>query len=107
MTKEEANSRFLEVLHEGIPFFQIVSDTYRQQIVVMLSEVDEMNVSAISQRINLSRTAVSHHLKLLRQVGLISTEKRGKEIFCHLTIAKPLKILKEMTFIIENYCVVR
>jgi DNA-binding transcriptional ArsR family regulator len=106
-TKEEANRRFLILLEEGIPYFQILTDKYRQQIVVMLSETDEMNVSAIANRISLSRTAVSHHLKLLRQAGLVTSDKRGKEIFFKLILDKPLQLLKELTFIIENYCTVR
>ena len=107
LTKKEANELFLEVLEEGIPFFQVLSDKYRQQIVVALSEVDEMNVTSIVEKIDLSRPAVSHHLKLLKQVGLVTSEKRGKEIFFSLTIAKPLKLLKDMTSVIENHCTIR
>lgn len=107
MTKKDANQRFLEVLEQGIPYFQILSDKYRQEIVVALSEVDEMNVSSIAAKINLSRPAVSHHLKLLKHVGLIAGEKRGKEIFLKLTIGKQLKLLKEMVFLIENYCTIQ
>ncbi len=107
LSKQEANRRFLEVLNEGIPFFQVLSDKYRQEIVVVLSEVEEMNVSGIVERINLSRPAVSHHLKLLKQVGLVSAEKRGTEIFCSLTLKEPLTMLKEMIHLIENYCTVK
>lgn len=107
MEKKEVTEKILELLKEGIPFFQIVSDKYRQEIVVILSEVEEMDVSSIVEKINLSRTAISHHLKLLKQVGLVKSEKRGKQVFYSLTILKPLEMLKEMIYLIENNCILR
>ena len=39
------------------------------------------NVSKIAERIGLSQPATSHHLRILRQAGLITNEKKCREMF--------------------------
>jgi len=106
-SRATANQRFLEILREGIPIFQVLSDVHRQDILLLLSNRGEMTVNAITEMLTLSRPAVSHHLKLLRQVGIVSSRKQAKEVYCHLSIARPLSLLKELTHIIESTCTLR
>jgi ArsR family transcriptional regulator len=40
------------------------------------------SLSAIAERFNLSLSTVSHHVKELRNSGLITCEKRGQRLFC-------------------------
>ena len=40
-----------------------------------------MNVTQITDKMEISRPAVSHHLKILRQAELIVSDRHGKEIF--------------------------
>lgn len=48
-----------------------------------LSEADEgSSVSRIAERFDLSLSTVSHHLKELRNAGLIVCEKRGQWVYC-------------------------
>ncbi|WP_247741163.1 helix-turn-helix transcriptional regulator [Cohnella sp. LGH] len=55
-----------------------------------------LNVNAISSHIDLSRPAVSHHLKVLKQSGFIASEKKGIENYYILTVRKPLEQLKAL-----------
>ena len=64
-----------------------------------LSAQDEGNsVSAIAEEFDLSLSTVSHHLKELRNVGLIRCEKRGQWVFC----APDEEVLKEIEGFIES-----
>jgi DNA-binding transcriptional ArsR family regulator len=52
-----------------------------------------MNVKDITEKTNLSRPAVSHHLKILKEAGLISVRQEGTANFYYLTIGDTTKKL--------------
>ena len=70
---------FLDLLRESTSFFSTLQEENRQEIVSLLFENGGMSVTEITDKMNLSRPAISHHLKLLLQTDLVYVEKRGKE----------------------------
>ncbi len=60
--------------------FRAFSDTSRVRIVSVLVD-GEMNVSALAQAVGISESAVSHHMRGLRQMRLVSSRKEGKEVY--------------------------
>jgi ArsR family transcriptional regulator, lead/cadmium/zinc/bismuth-responsive transcriptional repressor len=60
--------------------FRAFSDTSRVRLVSALSR-QETNVGGLAEMIGLSESAVSHHLRGLRQMGLVVARRRGKEVF--------------------------
>ncbi|GAC44028.1 ArsR/SmtB family transcription factor [Paenibacillus popilliae] len=69
----------LDILNECIPVFEMLKDKQRQQILVYLTEKGQLTVNEIVELSNLSRPAISHHLKLLLQSELVSFEKIGTQ----------------------------
>jgi DNA-binding transcriptional ArsR family regulator len=61
--------------------FVALGDEQRQRILLTFLPGERLNVTQIVAASSLSRTAVSHHLKLLRQAGALQSEKIGKEVF--------------------------
>lgn len=61
--------------------FVALGDEQRQRILLTFGPRERLNVSQIAAASTLSRTAVSHHLKVLRQAGALRSEKVGKEVF--------------------------
>jgi DNA-binding transcriptional ArsR family regulator len=61
-----------------------VSDATRLQVILMLDE-GEKHVGALSENLNQSQPAVSHHLALLRHGGIIAPRRQGKNNFYALT----------------------
>jgi ArsR family transcriptional regulator len=57
--------------------FKALADPARVGIISMLSSSDEVCVCALTDELGLSQPTVSHHLRLLREAGLVSAEKRG------------------------------
>ena len=53
----------------------------RQRILLTFEPRERLNVTQIVANSTLSRTAVSHHLKILRQAGALQSEKIGKEVY--------------------------
>ncbi len=60
--------------------FRALADTSRVRIISVLAQ-GEMNVSAIAETIGLSESAVSHHLRGLRQMRLVRPRKVGRQVF--------------------------
>ncbi len=60
--------------------FGAFSDTSRVRIVSALVG-GERNVGALAQTIGLSESAVSHHMRALRQMRLVQARKQGRQVF--------------------------
>ena len=65
-------------------FFSVFGDSTRMQIVSLLRN-GEMNVSDIADMLNLSISAVSHQLKLLRSNNLVRSRRQGKYLYYYLS----------------------
>jgi len=63
--------------------FRALSDPSRIRIVSALS-VREMNVGALANEVRLSESAVSHHLRGLRQMRLVRARKEGRQVYYSL-----------------------
>lgn len=71
------------------PAFIALGDENRQRIIVALLEnYGGMRVGEITGRTNLSRPAVSHHLKILKAAGIVNVRKEGTMNFYHVDADK-------------------
>ena len=61
--------------------FSALGDEQRQRILLMFERNEELTIKHIYEACPLSRTAVTHHIRVLRDVGLLVAEKRGREVF--------------------------
>lgn len=61
--------------------FVALGDEQRQRILLSFDKNERLNILQVVANSKLSRTAVTHHLKLLRQCGALESEKIGKEVF--------------------------
>jgi ArsR family transcriptional regulator len=57
--------------------FKALNDETRRQIIELLKEKD-MNAGEISDRFNISKPSISHHLDILKRADLITGEKKGQ-----------------------------
>ncbi|MCX6064902.1 MAG: metalloregulator ArsR/SmtB family transcription factor [Chloroflexi bacterium] len=60
--------------------FRAFSDTSRVRILAAILE-QEMNVSALAEQVGITESAVSHHLRGLRQMHIVQARRDGKEVF--------------------------
>lgn len=63
--------------------FQVIADPSRRQMLMMLSK-DSMTINAIAENFDMSRPAVSKHIKVLYNAGFISITGIGRERHCVL-----------------------
>ncbi|MGC4102373.1 ArsR/SmtB family transcription factor [Ferruginibacter sp.] len=63
--------------------FQIIADPSRRQMLMMLSK-DSMTINSIAENFDMSRPAVSKHVKILYNGGFITIQDIGRERHCVL-----------------------
>jgi|HigsolmetaGSP12D_1036236.scaffolds.fasta_scaffold00535_4 DNA-binding transcriptional ArsR family regulator len=81
--------------------FQAIADPTRRRLLELLAE-QEMPVTVISGHFPMSRTAVSKHLRILSDAGLVRERKAGRETRYRLQ-PEPLLELKRWLSYYERY----
>jgi DNA-binding transcriptional ArsR family regulator len=61
--------------------FTALGDEHRQRILLTFEPGERLNVGQLVAVSTLSRSAVSHHLKILREAGVLESRKEGKEVY--------------------------
>ncbi|WFE42276.1 metalloregulator ArsR/SmtB family transcription factor [Micromonospora sp. WMMD998] len=59
------------------PMFKALGDPVRLRLMSMIASVPEMCVCDLTPAFDLSGPTISHHLKVLREAGLVYSERRG------------------------------
>lgn len=59
--------------------FQALSDPTRRKILKLLKEKD-MTAGEVAENFNISKPSISHHLGILKNAGLVDSEKKGQNI---------------------------
>lgn len=61
--------------------FVALGDEHRQRILLTFEPGERLNVGQIAEVSTLARSTVSHHLKILREAGVLKSRKEGKEVY--------------------------
>jgi ArsR family transcriptional regulator len=64
--------------------FKLLADRSRLKIVLALAQDGKLHVSALCDLLDQSQPAVSHHLTLMRMVGLVGYDRSGKHNYYYL-----------------------
>lgn len=71
------SQRAIKLFEENLALFSALGDSQRQQILLLLSDGQKRSVAELTAETNLSRPAVSHHLKVLREAKLLTEQRIG------------------------------
>ncbi len=71
--------------------FNAIADPTRRSILLSLMKKSQ-NVNTLAEQFDMSRQAVSLHLKYLRECGVITVRKEGRTRYCNLEIQKLTEI---------------
>jgi len=96
MPKKDASSPALDehTAAHVAELFRSFSDTSRVRILSVLIEREE-NVGSLAILVGISESAISHHLRSLRQLGLVQTRRDGKEIYYRVDDAHLIALFRE------------
>ncbi|MBS7007412.1 MAG: helix-turn-helix transcriptional regulator [Anaerostipes sp.] len=72
-----------EELHDLAELFKVFGDFTRIRILFVLFEV-EVCVCDLAETLNMTQSAISHQLKILKQAKLVKSRREGKSVFYSL-----------------------
>lgn len=84
-------------LKDLVEFFKVLSDETRLKILQYLAHNNELHVRALCELLKQSQPAVSHHLALLRMVGLIECRRDGKHNFYRVVTSRFREVQETLT----------
>ncbi|SHF16541.1 ArsR/SmtB family transcription factor [Pedobacter caeni] len=78
--------------------FQAIADPTRREIIDLISQ-QSLNLNAVADHFDMSRPAVSKHIKILMECGLIMIRQDGRERYCEPQLQK----IREVAAWAEKY----
>ena len=113
-TAQDLKERF----HQCMPLFIALGDEMRLSIIEVLTaeamdckqqagpiifEDHALNVNEITKRTSLSRPAISHHLKILKEAGIVDIRQEGTANYYYLTLRESNRRLMELGYRLEEF----
>jgi len=89
---------------EAMHLLDGVRDPNRLEIIFLLGKGKPLNVGDITTQFHISRPAISHHLKVLKDARIVHSEKIGQEIYYRLDRQYIVSGLRKIADEIENCC---
>ena len=86
----------IEDLARMAKVLKLLAHPYRLKIVDILESEEAAPVHALVKALGLSQAVTSNHLKKMLRVGLVASERRGKEVWYSLGDRRSLTILNCM-----------
>lgn len=81
MTTEQREALSPSDTQNLVRIFRALTDESRLRIVHLLMNVDKISVSEIASQLGQHISGVSHHLRILRDLGFVTRERKGKWIY--------------------------
>ncbi len=63
--------------------FQAIADPVRRDIIQLLAE-KALTINAVAEKFDVSRPAISKHLRILNECGLVEINQKGRERYCQI-----------------------
>lgn len=78
--------------------FQAIADPTRREIINLIAH-QSLNLNAVAEKFDISRPAISRHIKILTECGLVVIKQQGRERYCEANLGS----LGQVSRWIEQY----
>ena len=78
--------------------FQAIADPTRREIISMIAH-QSLHLNLVAEKFNVSRPAISKHIKILTECGLITIKQHGRHRYCEAKLDK----LNQVSDWVEQY----
>lgn len=86
----------------GTKFLTAIGDETRQHLILEMMKMEKcsgVRVGEITQKTNLSRSAVSHHLQILKNAGIVQVRKEGTKNYYYFDLE--MKAFKQIIYALQ------
>jgi DNA-binding transcriptional ArsR family regulator len=91
-------SIYLHIMSTRRDVFQAIADPTRREIINMIAS-QPLNVNAISEKFDMTRQAVSLHIQILIDCGLVTVKQQGRDRLCKASLDQ----LSEVAIWVDQY----
>lgn len=95
-------SNIRKIFTGSMPIFSALGDSNRQKLILLMLEAEPKSVKQLTEGTRLSRPSISHHLKILKDAGLIEEKKEGTRTYYHPRAGEHISHIKELLEEIER-----
>lgn len=99
VTCEENVARLFK---KNLPLFNALGDSTRQQLILLMMDAKPRSVIELAEQIKLSRPAVSHHLKVLRDAQIVVEHKQGRRTYYKPQLGDYFASIKELVDLVDE-----
>ena len=78
--------------------FQAIADPTRREIISLIAH-QSLHLNSVAEKFDMSRPAISKHIKILTECGLITIKQEGRHRYCEAKLEK----LNEISIWVEQY----
>lgn len=99
MVYSSAQQEALKEFKQDIGHLNALSNTNRQRLIMMLGAAKNnagVKVSDLADAIGLSQPATSHHLKRLKDIGMVASRHEGNMVYYYLTLDDTIARLERL-----------
>jgi len=90
------------IFKKSLPIFNALGDSHRQKLILLMLESEPKSVKELTEGTQLSRPSISHHLKILKDAGLIEEKKKGTRTYYHPRAGEHINQMNELLEEIER-----
>lgn len=91
-----------EAVGNAAEMLRTLAHPMRLRIVDLLNTAGELPVCGITEYLEITQAATSQHLNHMRRIGLIQSERRGKEVWYSIADQRPIALLNCICNCCEN-----
>jgi DNA-binding transcriptional ArsR family regulator len=96
------DTRLARALTDSYSLLNALSDFERQHILAVLAHRKHITVGELAAETELSRPAVSHHIKILREAGLLSEQREGVRRYYSPQFGRAEKVLRYLSSVLAD-----
>jgi DNA-binding transcriptional ArsR family regulator len=89
-------SKMAQRAQEAEDLLKRMANKNRLMILCVLAEGQELSVGSLNEQVPLSQSALSQHLSVLRQAGLVNTRRESQTIYYSLSDARTEVVLRAL-----------
>ena len=91
-----------ELVDDVVCYCKLLADPTRLRIMLILGFQGDLHVSGLCQQLNLNQPAVSHHLSILKNAGVIDLRREGKHNY-YVFVREPFcKVIKNLIGVVSD-----
>jgi DNA-binding transcriptional ArsR family regulator len=91
-----------KLFEQSLPVFDALGDPIRQQLIILMIDGCQRSVAELAAETNVSRSTVSHHLKILKSAHIVASKTEGTKTYYFPQMGEYFEPIKELVAMVTE-----